>query len=334
MKNDVGNIRGKNMVIQTYAFKHNNQNVLLQSSSGGAFSAISDYVLDNDGVVYGAIYDYELHCVTHIKAESKSERNKMRGSKYIQSSMGNAFRGVGKDLEIGKKVLFTGTICQISGLKNYLKMKNINSEDLICCDIICHGTASPKVWKDFILMKKEELNIKNVESISFRDKTEGWSSSKTVLRADGKLYNIPEFMKLFYGHAIMRESCHVCHFTNTNRISDITIGDFWGIENCLPNFNSIGGVSFVMTNTQKGANIIQIIISQENADICKCDIKDVVQPNFYKATPRSVIRERLWKEYKIKGIRYIVSEYTSTSRVICFRVTLKKVVETIKKYIS
>lgn len=148
-------------MIESYAFKYENNDVLLNSSSGGAFTAISDYVLSMNGVVYGAIYCVEENLVFHVRATDKSGRNLMRGSKYLQSKIGDAYLDVFQDLKNEKLVLFSGTACQIAGLKQYLHMRNMKTNNLITVDIICHGVGSPLIWKDFIefMQKKNYIPL-------------------------------------------------------------------------------------------------------------------------------------------------------------------------------
>ena len=319
------------MSIKAAAFKYNDKDILSKSSSGGAFSAFSQYVLDNNGIVFGAIYDYDTDTACHINASKYSDRDKMRGSKYFQSKIGNTFQDVKKELSNQKQVLFVGTICQISGLYNFLSEQHIDTKNLICCDIICHGVASPLIWKDYINYEKRENNIINIESVSFRDKLNGWTSSHSIIKADNKTYEIPEFMRLFYSHTIMRPSCHSCKFASFDRVSDITIGDFWGIEKSMPEFNRDDGVSYVLINSKKGQIFFDSVLNAiDNIIYRECKETDVDQPNFYHPTKKSIIRDRVWRDYKTKGIAYIIKEYASNSKLVNSRIVIKKVIDTIK----
>ena len=323
------------MYRKSYAFKYDDDDVLKKSSSGGAFSALSDYILNNNGVVYGAVYDYDTNVVHHEKAVSFSERNGMCGSKYIQSKMGDIYQDVENVLREKKRVLFTGTICQIAGLKRYLGLKKVNCDSLICCDVICHGVASPLIWKDYINYKLDQIGMHHADFISFRDKSNGWTASHTVANIAGKIYELPEFMSLYYSHTIMRNACHSCRFANLERVSDITIGDFWGIEKTIPTFDHRGGASYVMVNTEKGQSFFTGVLQNlECAIVRECKETDVSQPNFAHPAPRSVIRDRVWREYNGSGIDYIVKEYVSTNYLTKLRVTAKKIVDTVKEKIQ
>ena len=143
----------------TYAVKHKDKDVVTQSRSGGIFTAVSDIVLLNNGIVYGCILDEQLH-VIHIRAVSQKDRDFMRGSKYVQSKLGNTYKNVKKDLNGNKVVLFTGTSCQVAGLKAFLGKEYNN---LLCIDIVCHGVPSPKLFEEYVKWNG------TVKSIDFRN---------------------------------------------------------------------------------------------------------------------------------------------------------------------
>lgn len=313
---------------KAYALKYDNREVLLNSSSGGAFSALSDYILQNGGIVYGAIYDYENNRVVHSRATNRDERNLMRGSKYLQSKLGTTFSQIEKDLTDGKTVFFTGTICQVSGLKLYLERNRVDLRSLYTTDIICHGVASPLIWKDYI----EYKSPKKLVSLNFRSKENGWESSKAIANNKDKTLDLKEYMRLFYSHTIMRPSCHSCPFTSTERCSEITIGDFWGIENLNINFDYKDGVSFIMVNNEKGNFLLENVVNS-NAIIRlnSANVEDVRQPNFYAPTKVSVIRNRFWRDYRQKGLSYILKKYTSDSLIYKSIVYLQKIIASISK---
>lgn len=317
-----------------YGMKHKSDDVLEKSSSGGAFTAISDLILERGGVVFGAIYNYENDLVQHVGTNEIEVRNKMRGSKYIQSEMNNSFSEVKDLLLLGKEVLFTGTICQIAGLKSYLSLNNCPMDKLILCDIICHGVGSPQIWTEIINQKKKENKINVFESIQFRDKQNGWCASHTIGISDGKKIEIPEFMNLFYGHGIMRESCYSCHFTNLDRCSDITIGDFWGVENSIPEFYSNEGVSFVMVNSEKGQKVTDFLKNNGKVDMISADVQMVNQPNFYHPAKRSVIKDRLWKNFQDKGIGCVLSVYANDSLFSKIKLKVLKIVDGVRKLMN
>lgn len=311
---------------ECYAFKYEDDQVLENSSSGGAFSALSDYILKCKGVVYGAVYDFETNTVMHKRAETKEERNCMRGSKYIQSKMNNIYCLVADDLLHKKIVLFTGTICQIEGLKKYINLKGIDSQNLFTVDIICHGTGSPKIWKEYI----ESVCKNKLSSINFRYKKNGWEDTSAVATSDGITYDLSEYMKLFYGHVIMRPVCHYCPFTSTDRISEITIGDFWGIDAIDVRVDYRKGISFLMTNNEKGKFFLEEVKKANNRVFTsKVEITDVRQPNLYSPTKMSVIRTRFWSDYKKKGINYTRKKYASKNIFFNYLVLAQKVLDSL-----
>ena len=314
---------------EAYALKYDDKEVLMNSSSGGAFSALSDYILDNDGIVYGAIYDYESNYVVHSRATNSVERNLMRGSKYLQSNLRETFSQIEKDLKDGRTVLFTGTICQVSGLKLYLERNRVDLNELFTADIICHGVASPLIWKEYI----EYKSPKKLLSLNFRCKEDGWASSRAVANNKDAIVDLKEYMRLFYSHTIMRPSCHACPFASTERCSEITIGDFWGIENLNISFDYIDGVSFIMVNNEKGGKLFNHVTSTNGKIVVnKVNVTDVNQPNFYAPTKSSIIRNRFWSDYREKGIKYIVRKYASNSSFYKWVVLGQKVIDLVKKH--
>lgn len=262
--------------LKAYATKHLSKEVLNASTSGGMFTALSDYILENCGSVFGAAFDDSFR-VHHIRAVSADGRDKMRGSKYVQSDMGNIFSQVKSDLLDGKKVLFSGTPCQVDGLKAYLKG---NIEGLYTCDLICHGTPSPKVWDEHVKFISKR-NRSNLLKYYFRPKDWSWHvhNEKAVFN-NGKVYCSTGYSNMFrglyYSGLIMRPSCYRCPYSSLNRCADITIADCRGIDKILPNINSNEGVSLVIVNTQKGTNLFSFVA--DKIESFSININDVLQP--------------------------------------------------------
>ncbi len=209
---------------EAYAARHKKLEEVETSRSGAAFIAISDYILEKGGVVYGAGYTDHFR-VVHKRASTKAERNEFKGSKYVQSDLGHVFRQVKKDLKDGLTVLFSGTPCQTAGLNSYIGKKL--RDHLILVDIVCHGVPGPYLWRDYIAYLEKKHGDK-ICWVNFRDKQAfGWTAHKETfkfVKGGGKM----SFTYLFYQHIMFRSSCGKCHFTNTKRPSDITIADFWG----------------------------------------------------------------------------------------------------------
>lgn len=290
---------------KVYAVKHKDDEIRLKSRSGGVFSAISDWILDNNGAVYGVGYNKNF-TVCHKRATTKSERDEFRGSKYVQSDLEEIFNQVKDDLKNDKYVLFSGTPCQVDGLINYLQNKKI-MEKLFLVDIICHGVPSPLIWKEYIefFEKKYKSSIKN---INFRDKRYGWASHIESYRTNrNKVVVIKNYTNLFYKHVMIRPVCKICKYTNIQRISDITIGDFWGIDKAVNNFNDNRGVSLVLVNTKKA----ELMFNEINKDlvISESNIKNCLQHNLQRPTKMSDEREEFWNDYKERGFEYILNKY-------------------------
>ena len=287
-----------------YGARHKDMNEVETSRSGAAFIAISDYILEQGGVVYGAGYTDHFR-VVHKRATTKEERNEFKGSKYVQSNMDTVFRQVKKDLRDGLTVLFSGTPCQTSGLNSYVGKRL--RENLFLIDIVCHGVPSPYMWRDYIayLEKKQGSPI---VWVNFRDKQEfGWRAHRETfkfLMGGGKM----SFTFLFYKHIMFRKSCGKCHFANTKRPSDITIADFWGWEKTDPNFNADDkGVSLVLLNTERGRKLFEAV--KDKMDTFHVNLEDCLQPNMMHPSEIHPKRNQFEKEYAKKGFKYVYFKY-------------------------
>ena len=231
------------------------------SSSGGAFSSIARYTLSQGGFVYGATLNEDLEC-KHIEINSIEGLDKLRGSKYIQSNIGLAYKQVKQRLSSGGYVLFTGTPCQISGLMSYLGK---DYEKLVTIDLICHGVPSNSLFLAYIKKLQERLGFaenEKVSSFEFR-RREGWGfepSITTTMSKCKKLYGIDAlYMSAFDKASIFRRSCYQCHYAKTNRDGDFTIGDFWGVgKQGVPfKYDTTKGVSLLLVNSDKGRSIMK-----------------------------------------------------------------------------
>ncbi len=236
------------------------------SSSGGIFSELAYAILDMGGVVYGAAYSEDFS-VKHICIDSKNHISKLQGAKYVQSELGDCFSEILKKLQKKQIVLFSGTPCQVAGLKQFL---NKPYESLFCVDFICHSVPSPMAWMEYVKYRaKIDNNGKNPIWINLRSKHTGWSRfqySNIYKYSDDKKYvsiNSKDlFMKLFVSNSISRLSCEHCHFKGYNRVSDITLGDFWGIWDVAPEMDDNKGTSAVLIHTDKGKKLMNRILKE------------------------------------------------------------------------
>ena len=266
-----------------YGARHKDIDEVMKSRSGAAFVAISDYILERGGVVYGVGYKEHFH-VAHKRATTKEERDEFRGSKYVQSDLTGIFKQVKEDLKNGLTVLFSGTGCQCAGLNAYIGKKL--RENLILVDIVCHSVPGPHLWRDY-LNWLEQKHCSSIVSFNFRNKTMyGWKAQvETFSMNNGEEHSSKLFTKLFQSCLIMRPSCSKCHFCNTTRPSDITLADFWDRGNNFPDVNKDNkGESLLLINTEKGREIFDAV-------------KDKL--NFFPTTSDKVMQTHLREPSKI-----------------------------------
>lgn len=272
------------------------------SQSGGAFTALSDLILDSGGTVYGAAMNEDF-TVGHVRAVTAEERDRMRGSKYVQSDVGDIFRQVKADLVQGRKVLFAGTPCQVAGLASYIPSRL--KKNLLLLDFICHGVPSPAVWKDYVGYMSGKGRLKQV---NFRDKSpEGWKVHKeSFLYEDGKKDVRETFRVLFYKNIMLRHSCAVCPYHLGNRPADVTMADFWGIGEVLPAFDGNEGTSMLICHTPEGRELV----AEASASLQTAEV--VVSGEFLERKNPNLLRpSRIYKErdefedkYAARGFMY------------------------------
>jgi coenzyme F420-reducing hydrogenase beta subunit len=304
--------KGANEEVEVYAVRHKNIAEIEKSRSGAMFVAITDYIIDKGGIVYGAGYKGHF-VVTHKRATSKEERDEFRGSKYVQSDLSNTFKKVRKDLKDGYLVCFSGTPCQTSGLRSYLETSRTDSKNLITIDIVCHGVPSPYIWRDYLVWtEKRHKGI--ADTVSFRDKQgSGWAAHKESFAINGKKIYCTTYAELFYKHTMLRHSCHICHYANTSRPSDITIADFWGWEKVDTDFNKDDkGVSLVLINSTKGKEFFENV--KDCIDFIKTEIGLAMQPNLQQPSAMSPQRMDFENDYKNRGIEYVLKKYGKTNK--------------------
>ena len=304
-----------------YATKNKNLKERITSSSGGFFCELSKLIIKNKGIVYGAAYN-ENNEVIHIAINSFKEISRLKGSKYVQSNNKGIYIDVREKLDEGKLVLFSGTPCQIYGLKTFLKREYQN---LITCDIVCHGVPSPKIFECHKLYL-ERKHKSRIENINFRFKNKDTTQNMNVIFKNQKQYlrkpNKDDYYFLFSKNFILRESCFKCHFSNMNRVSDITIGDFWGIENTHPEFYDFNGISLVILNTKNGEKYFNKIKS--NFEYIECNTSDCLQPNLISPSKEPYGYKEFWSKYNKNG-------YISAKRVAKFKYFITRIKNKVKK---
>lgn len=293
---------------RAYAARHKDMHEVMKSRSGAAFSAISDYVLDQGGVIYGAGYKDHFR-VAHKRAVTKVERDEFRGSKYVQSDLTGIFRQVKDDLKKGLTVLFSGTPCQTSGLNAFVGTKL--RQNLILLDIVCHGVPGPNIWRDYILYLEKKQGD-TVRVVNFRDKELfGWADHhESFIFKEGNGQK-ESFSFVFYNSLFFRHSCGVCHFTNLRRPSDITIGDFWGWQDAVPGMNDDDkGLNLILTNTSKGEYLLKSV--KEKLIIAEVPLNKIIQPQLIAPVALDEKRISFEKYYIKNGFEASLRKYGCT----------------------
>lgn len=251
-----------------FAAINKNSGILKKSSSGGVFSLLAEYILKKNGVVFGAVMK-ENNIVYHSIAHNSDELNPMRGSKYVQSVIGNTYSEVKKMLNSGKAVLFTGTPCQVAGLYTFLG--NTNIAKLLTVDLVCHGTPSSKMFLSYLekLASYKKIKYGEIKNFKFRQ-LHAWGITPSFqYRGDNILLEGEDnvYMQLFLSGRLFRPSCYKCLYTTPERVSDITIADFWGIgAEKKFQFDSSSGVSLLLLNSEKGKSVFNEIKDEMNFD--------------------------------------------------------------------
>lgn len=241
---------GKSVPEKVIAVRYKNEDILYKSASGGAFAALALAVIRSGGIVFGVVYDKDWN-VVFTSAETKEELLPILSSKYVQADTIDSYREVKEQLRRGRQVLYCGTGCQIGGLKSYLHK---DYENLITIDLICHGVTSPLLFRKYMSWLSEKHGSPIFE-YDFRDKRGGWGLGYKYKYKYKYVYhscNLDPYYYHFLKGDAYRECCYRCNYSTKERIGDITIGDYWGIEKEHPKFFSTKGVSVVLLNTKKG----------------------------------------------------------------------------------
>lgn len=257
--------------VATYAAIHPYESIRLKSSSGGIFAWLATQVLKEGGIVFGAAFDKDWS-VKHIAITHVGELNKLCGSKYLQSRIEKTFREVECYLKKDRMVLFSGTPCQVAGLRRFLHREYDN---LLTVDVICHGVPSPKVWRSYLA---ENYKHQAITGIDFRDKRSGWKhysmTITTTTSTFSSTYAGSDFMGAFLMNLTLRPSCYSCPAKKGKSGGDLTLGDFWGVDKLLPQMDDDKGTGVVMIYTEKGAAYLRGL---DGRNIC---YQDVVRHNF------------------------------------------------------
>lgn len=300
---------------EIYVAYNNDDDERMNSSSGGCFVDFATEVLLEKGVVFGAGFDENLR-LKHKPIIEKKDLINLQGSKYIQSEIGKSFTKVKEFLEDNKIVLFSGTPCQIAGLKSFLG-KTYNN--LYTISIVCHGVPSKNV---FIKYLNQNYGNENVSKINFRDKTYGWANYSLNIELKNKKHIInlaknDSFMKIFLSNVCLRESCYNCKFKDPQDVSDILIGDFWGVNNIKPELNDDKGISIVIIHTQRGKQLLKKCEDKLTiySNINKSDLVKY-NPCIKESVKRPNERDDFFKELNLLSIKELSDKYAPKQGVL------------------
>lgn len=296
--------------MESYLAKHKDTVVRAGSRSGGMFTAASDVILEAGGAVYGATLDEDLK-VKHIRTTNKEQRDKLRGSKYVKSDFVSCINEAIEDLNNGKSVLFSGTGCQIAAVKIKCQKENVDTTNLFCIDIVCHGTPQAIVWnkyKDY-LEKKYHGKLSN---FNFRNKNKfGWKSHIETFEINGKTHVSREFTDLFYRHLLFAKGCFSCKYKSLDRQGDISLADAWGP--LKDEYADNKGVSLVLVNSEKGKTMFEKCSSVLEYE--KCNIEEFMQVPFTKNYDIPVEYDSFWEDVDKLSWPKLYRKYSNVSLV-------------------
>lgn len=306
------------------AARNRDISTLLWSTSGGVFPALAQYIISLGGIVYGVAYSEEME-VVHTFSETIEECSKFAGSKYVQSNLNGIFRKIRSEVKSGRIVLFSGTPCQVAGLRSFLHNKYDN---LFLIDIICHAVPSPNVFRDYVNYVEKQLGHK-LKSIRMRDKTRyGWGHvTSTCYVFDNDEFVIdPAGLKswnsIYFSALVNRPSCSDCKFCNLSRSGDITIGDYWDDDNKHPELYCNDGTSLILINTKKGSDLFKQLKKVDSWDLTKME---ALQYNLQYSSKDSALASSFAQNYTKHGFNYVYKKYISKSNIRLIFDRLKKI---------
>jgi coenzyme F420-reducing hydrogenase beta subunit len=315
---DLPNTAGPCLPLSAFASWHLDDDIRRDSSSGGVFSALAEHTVTHGGVVFGAAFDDDFRRVRHIGVRTSAELARLRGSKYVQSRTVDAFPGVCRELDSGRRVLFVGTPCQVAGLR---KLVGWNDSKLLTCDFVCHGVPSPGVFAKYM---EEQSRIFQAPTVaySFRDKGQGWNFPQIQHRFSNRRARTvwawgDPFMHGFLLNVFLRPVCYVCPFASVRRVADITLGDYWGVATQYPQYDDNGGTSLVLINTAAGMTLFDECARKVFA--APCDLDHAASHNGHLVRPAGMPL--------LRGAFFDASErlpFSSAARVYIRKSTLLK----------
>ena len=311
---------------KVFIAKHKDRNIHRNSQSGGAFTSISDYILSQGGVIYGAAFN-DNYDVVHIRAMTPEMRNRMRGSKYVQSNIQDVYQKIEEDLKNEQLVLFVGSGCQVSGVLKFLKKRKIDQTKLFTIDILCHGVPSIFLWRDTLQYFRMKYGA-DITSIGLKEIQE--CTRPEIAIRFGKMETTDIlYRKLYYSNLALRESCYSCKYNLTERVGDFTIGDAWGIDRVNPEFNDKRGVSLILVNSEKALKIEKNVLCDMVTK--EVDLKDYVQECMVSSASPKRDPAQFWKDYHNRTFEYVMEKYGKHNILLNIPYILKRVSKKIKR---
>lgn len=301
--------------LEVYAARNRDETVRMNSSSGGVFTALAEEIIRRGGVVFGASFNEDWQ-VVHSFTEQSEGLAAFRGAKYVQSMIGDAYLQVRRFLRQNRWVLFSGTPCQVAGLKHFLRR---DYERLLTVDVVCHGVPSPLVWQTYL----DSINPQKarITTLSMRDKREGWKrygmniqTDNTILYRGKAASNL--YSQGYLDNLYLRPSCYACPAKKGRSHSDITLGDFWGIERVHPSIDDNRGTGLVLVNSPAGMNFYQSLSVFQKMATYAQGLRG--NPSLECSTPLPKAREEFWRRFPEEGMK-CVSDIHKRNRTVWIR---------------
>lgn len=305
-----------------YAARSNDDNILSHSASGGMFTVISDLFVKKHYAIACTVYNYQTNEAEFKLITSQAERDNARRSLYIQSNPNNIYRESVDWLLANqdKELLFVGTGCQAAGFVALAESKRVRHRCLVV-DLICHGVPSPGVWKDYI-SSIENKNSGKINLVNFKDKRYGWRESNAIAKVAENEISLNKYVMAFNKGYTLRPSCYRCPYTKIDRYTDITIGDYWHIEDIIPDFYNNMGNSLVLLHTDKGKKFFSTITNCLEYRESNC--RNCWQFNLERPTLEPVDRMDFWRTYKRYGVEVAMKKYGDLPMWFRVKVLIKK----------
>lgn len=324
------------MCTVAYACYSKDEDEREQSSSGGIYPLIARTILNQNGIVYAACYDSNLD-VKHCAVSNEQELRDSQGSKYVESTLGDTFCQIADTLKQQKKTLFVGTPCQCAGLLHYLTAAACPTDNLIVMDFVCHGIPSRKAWHSYLDSRKRKG--KPIAKVNMRHKSSGWSHGNYSWEFEDSYGHLTytyqrkvSYMKGMIANLYLRPSCYECRFKGTERQTDLTVGDYWGVWNLQPEMDDNKGTSLVLLHTEKGKSLFNAIASSLTYQEVELDGAVKANPCIAVSVKRSQKRDSFFEQMaEGKDFEKIVHQLT---KVTIFRRICRKFKKLVKGFIK